>query len=164
MSKLVRPRLSYLGHNLHPALFLSSFASHGVARVIADPRNQEYSTCTLRQLLILSIRMFCCSIHLRHRLREVRRSEDFHEDWCRLSAARTDAIAHSDTLIYLLKITVDGVCIFAFRVGGWKAIRSAYRKTAEGAPAFRTWRENDLWRISAKKAKKERGRLEFRPR
>lgn len=52
---------------------------------------------------MLGILMFCCRIPSRRRLREVGWSEEFHENWCRLSAARTDAVAHPDTLIHLLK-------------------------------------------------------------
>jgi hypothetical protein len=53
--------------------------------------------------MMLGILMFCCRIPSRRRLGQLSRCREFHENWCRLSAARTDAVAHPDTLMYLLK-------------------------------------------------------------
>lgn len=58
--------------------------------------------------MMLGILMFCCRISSRRRLRELGWSEEFHENWCRLSAARTEAVAHPDTLIHLLKKIDNG--------------------------------------------------------
>ena len=52
---------------------------------------------------MLGILMFCCRMPSRRRLGQLSQSEEFHENWCGLSGARTDAVAHPDTLMYLLK-------------------------------------------------------------
>lgn len=53
--------------------------------------------------MMLGILMFCCRIPSRRRLGQLSQSKEFYENWCRLSGARTDAVAHPDTLMYLLK-------------------------------------------------------------
>ena len=47
--------------------------------------------------------MFSCRVSSRRDLRKVTQTKIFHENWCRLSGARTDSVAHPDTMIYLLK-------------------------------------------------------------
>jgi hypothetical protein len=60
-------------------------------------------TYTLRQLLMLGVLMFCCRVGSRRKLKRASATPEFLDNWCRLSGARTDAVAHPDTMMYLLE-------------------------------------------------------------
>ena len=60
-------------------------------------------TYTLRQVLMLGMLMFCCRVESRRKLKRVSATPEFLDNWCRLSGARTDSVAHPDTMMYLLE-------------------------------------------------------------